>query len=289
MKLPFLCSLALAAVLSSTTAFAQTSAAKIDFPAASPTGSIKQRVGITDIEIEYSRPSMKKREVFGKLVPYDQVWRTGANAATKITFSTPVIFDRVTVPAGTYGLYTIPNKDEWTLILNKDSAQWGSYSYKQENDVARVRVKPQKLSEPVETLSIEVTDIRADGATITVEWDETRVPFKFTVDATSALIPEIESVMSSNSDKKPYANAAMFYFENKIDLRKAATWMGEAVKAQPNAFWLTYRHALILQALGDKPGALAAAQSSLAEARKAGGAVGTEYVELNEDLIDDLD
>jgi hypothetical protein len=271
-------------------ALAQTPAPKIDFPAPSPTATLKQRVGLTDIEIVYARPGVKGRKVFGGLEPYGVVWRTGANNPTKITFSTPVKFGGVEVPAGTYGLFSIPGESEWTVIINKiDAKDWGAYSYKEANDVARAKVKPVTLAQSVETFTIDITDIRTESANLNLTWDKTRVPVKLEVDVVSKLKPQIEAVMASNAEKKPYFQAAMFYFENGGDLKKALEWMDAGLKEQPTAFYMVYRKGLILQKMGDKAGALAAAKASReAAAKDERAALRDEYVRLNDTLIASL-
>ncbi len=279
---------AAAALFAAAPAFAQTPAPKIEFPAASPAASLKQRVGLTDIEIAYSRPGAKGRKVFGGLVPYGQVWRTGANSATKIKFSTEVKLGGATIPAGAYELFTLPGEKEWTVIIHKDSSQWGAYKYDAKNDVARVQVAPVALAAPVESFTIEFGDLRDASATLLLTWDKSSVPVKLTVDVVAPLVPQIEAVMASNAEKKPYANAAMFYLEQGLDLAKAAAWMDAAVAAQPDAFFLVYRQARIRAAAGDKSGALAAAEASLAAAKKVGGPLGEEYTQLNQDLIASL-
>ncbi len=269
--------------------FAQTPAAKLDFPAPSPVGSLKQRVGLTDLTVDYSRPGMKGREIFGGLVPYDQVWRTGANTATKITFSTAVKLNGTAVPAGTYELFTIPGKTEWTVIIHKNMSQWGAYTYDQKNDVARVKATPVPNPYVVETFTIGTGDLRDESATLYFIWEKTRVPVKLEVDVTAALVPQIEAVMASTEPKKPYVQAAMFYLDHNLDLKKALGWMDAAIAAQPDAFYLVYRKALIQAKAGDKAGAIATAQASLAAAAKAPSpALRDEYVHLNEALIASL-
>lgn len=272
-------------------AFAQSpSAPKIDFPAPSPTGTVKQRVGLTDIEIEYSRPSVKGRKIFGGLEPYGEVWRTGANSPTKIKFSTPVKFGGQDVPAGTYGLYSIPGQQEWTVMLNKiDAKDWGAYSYKVENDVARAKVKPLMRAESVETFTIGINDIKTESATLNLMWDKVRVPVKLEFDVVSKLKPQIEAVMAGNAEKKPYFPAAMFYYENGGDLKKALEWMEAGIKEQPDAFYMVYRKGLILAKMGDKSGALAAAQASKqAAAADKRASLRDEYLRLNDALIASL-
>lgn len=270
--------------------FAQAPAVpKIEFPAPSPAATIKQRVGLTDIEISYSRPSMKDRQIFGGLLPFGVVWRTGANTATKMTLSTAVKFNGAEVPAGTYEIFTIPGQAEWTFIIHKNMSQWGSYAYDPKNDVARVTAKPVVLAAPVETLAIGFNDLRDESATLNIAWENTRVPVKLEVDVTSILVPQIEAVMASSAAKKPYFSAAMFYLDHNLDLKKAAGWMDAAIAANPGAYYIVYRKGLLLEKMGDKEGALAAARQSMDGANKDQGALKDEYVHLNEMLISRLE
>jgi len=273
-----------------TSLFAQ--AAQIEFPAASPAATIKQRVGLTDIEINYSRPSMRGREIFGRLEPLGAVWRTGANNATKITFSTPVKFNGTEVPAGTYALFTIPERNEWTVILNNVPGQWGSYAYDAKNDVARVKAFPVPLAQPVETFAITFSDLANESAaTLNLMWETVRVPVKLEVDVAGILIPKLEAVMASAEPKKPYFSAAMFYYENNLDLKKAAAWMDAAIAERPNQMWMVYRKGLILAKMGDKAGAIAAAQQSLDLVKndtQSPAPLKEEYTRLNNALIASL-
>jgi hypothetical protein len=155
-------------------------------PMPSPACTLKQRVGMTDIEIVYSRPGVKGRTIFGGLVPYDKVWRTGANEATRITFSAPVKLNDTDVPAGTYALFTIPGEKEWTIIVNKGARQWGAFRYDEKADLMRVKATPVKVAEPVETFTIDINDIRDDSATLNLIWEKTRVPVKLSVQKVSS-------------------------------------------------------------------------------------------------------
>jgi len=276
-----LCSLCLG-----TAVFAQ--APKLEFPAASPAASVTQRVGLTDIQVNYSRPGAKGRVVFGALVPYDHVWRTGANTATKVSFSTPVKLNGTAIPAGTYELFTIPGKDEWTVIIHKNMSQWGAYAYDPKNDVARFKAQPAALTTGLETLSISFNDLRDESATLNIAWEKVRVPVAITVDVKSTLVPQIEAVMASGGEKLPYVDAAMYYLANDLDLKKAAAWMDAGIAANPGAFYLVYRKALILEKMGDKAGAIATARKSIEGANAASGAIKDEYVALNEALINRL-
>jgi hypothetical protein len=260
---------------------------KIEFPQASPASTLKQRVGLTDIEVTYSRPSVKGRKIFGDLVPFDQVWRTGANNATKLSFSTDVKFGGADVPAGDYALFTIPSTGEWTVILSTVTGVWGSYAYDQKDDLVRIKVKPQALSDSVETMTIDLSNLRDDSAVLALSWEKTRVAVQLETNLLKVLLPQIDAAMASNGPK-PYFEAAMFYYAHDLDLKKASGWIDEAIKAKPDALWIIYRKGLILAKLGDKPGAMAAAKQSLEMATKAGGSLGAEYKHLNEMLIASL-
>src|SRR5277367_3459732 len=174
---------------------------KVDFPAASPACTLKQRVGLTDIEIVYSRPGVKDRTIFGGIVPYGQVWRTGANGATKVTFSTPVKLNGTEIPAGSYALFTIPGEDEWTIIINKGASQWGAFQYDEKADVARFKVTPMQLAEQIETFTVEFNLIRDESAVMNLVWDHTVVPVKLEIELTGKIVPQIEAAMAS-PDKK---------------------------------------------------------------------------------------
>jgi Protein of unknown function (DUF2911) len=269
--------------------FAQTpQAPKLEFPAASPAATLKQRVGLTDIEINYSRPGLKGRVVVGNIDPYGKVWRTGANNATRISFSTPVKLQGSSLDAGTYELFTIPGKDEWTVILQKAGGQWGAYQYKEANDTLRVKTKPVALANPVETFTIDINDIRDESASLNLSWADWRVPVKLEVDVVSILVPQIEAVMASDSAKKPYAQAAMFYRDHDLDLKKALVWIDAAIAAQPDAYYYVYHKAKLLAKMGDKEGAIKLARQSIAMAAKDTGPAKDEYTRLNEALIASL-
>lgn len=263
---------------------------KISFPAPSPAATLKQRVGLTDIEISYSRPGVKDRQVFGALEPYGVVWRTGANAATKITFSTPVNFGGTDVPAGSYALFSIPDEKEWTVILNKVTGQWGAYTYDAANDLVRVKVPPVHLAEPVETFTIDVNNIRDQSATLDLVWQNTRVAVPLKFDVASQVVPQIESALAP--ENKPtagvYDRAAMFYLDNSLDLKKAVGWMDAAIAQKPTAFQLYYHKAQILAKQGDKDGARAAAQKAIELVSASKGPEKDEYMRLNKMLIASL-
>jgi hypothetical protein len=269
---------------------AQPAQPKVEFPAASPACTIKQRVGLTDIEVVYSRPGVKDRQVFGGIVPYGQIWRTGANAATKITFSTDVKLNGTSIPAGTYALFTIPGPDEWTIIINKDAKQWGAFQYKESDDVARFKTKPMELEEQIDAFTIEFNQIRDESAVMNLVWDRAVVPIHIDIELTSKLVPQIEAAMAS-PDKKPaglYFQAATFYYDHDQDLHKALDWVNAGIEQKPPFnFELYHLKAQILAKQGDKAGAIAAAKESTNLATKAEGA-SSSFVKLNQDLISSL-
>jgi len=256
----------------------------LEFPQASPTTTLKQKIGLTDVEITYARPAKKGRAIFGGLVPYGELWRTGANAATKITFSTDVKWNGQSVPAGSYALFTIPDKAEWTVILNKVPDQSGTSVYDQKNDLNRIQVKPVALTMPVENFRVDIDQIAGGSGVLSLAWDTTSVPVKIDTDVVAMMVPKIQAAMAAEG-KKPWYQAAWFYYENDLDAKQAATWMAEAVKERPDTVWMVHRQALILAKAGDKVGAQAAANASLALAAKTGGAQGAEYKRLNEELL----
>ena len=259
--------------------------AGLQFPAPSPDAVVKQTVGLTAVEITYARPAMRGREVFGKLVPYDEIWRTGANAATKISFGGPVVFGGTEVAAGTYALYSVPGKKEWEVILSSNTKLWGSYEHDPKDEVVRVKTKPVKLPWAVESLTLSVDGVDADAATLNIAWENVRVPVAIVADTQAELMPKIEAVMASDAEKKPYFPAAMYLYAKRANLAKAAEWIAIAAEQQPDAPWISYRQGLVLEALGDKAGAMAAAKRSLASTEALQGELKTEYVRLNQTLI----
>lgn len=279
--IPLLLSIATAISLN-TKAMADTP--KIEFPAASPACTLKQRIGLTDVEVAYSRPSVKDRAIFGSMVPYDKLWRTGANQATKVTFSTDVKLNGKDVPAGTYALMTIPGKDEWTIIVNKGPEGWSPYKYDEKQDLVRFTVKPISMPWSMETFTIDFNEIRDESAKLTMIWDKTKVPIDLTVSYADKLAQQIKDVMASDEAKKPYFQAANFYYNHNLDMNEAKKWVDEALKER-EAHYIVYLQAEILEKLGDKEGAVKAAKRSKELAEKAND---NGYIQLNQALINKL-
>jgi len=252
----------------------------IKMPAPSPEQTIKQAFALSEVEVTYSRPAMKGRTIMGDLVPYGKLWRTGANAATKIKFGEDVKLNGTLVPKGEYVLYSIPNTGGWEIVLNKGLKNWGIDGYKQEDDVARFKTEAQDLPFPIESFMILFENIRPDAMTMMMMWDKTLVPIEITADIDGKVMAQIDEAMKG--EKKPYFQAAAYYLETNRDLKKALTWADAATKENPKAFWIYHLKAKIQAKAGDKAGAKATAEQSIALAKEAKNA---DYVALNEKLI----
>ena len=252
-------------------------------PAPSPTQTIKQEFGISNVELTYSRPNVKGRKVFGDLVPYGKLWRTGANAATRIKFADDVKIGNADVKAGEYVIYTVPTENEWEVVINKGLTNWGIDGYKQEEDVARVKVKPAKLNEAQETFTMQFVNIKSNGTDLQIMWDKTAVNVPITMDVDKKVMAQINNVMSK--DNRPYFQSAMYYMESGKDMNQALAWFDKAVEQNPNAFWIHHQRANALAKLGKKDEARAAANKSIELAKQAKN---DDYVKLNEKLLMDL-
>jgi len=262
--------------------FAQ--APKIDFPGASPTATLKQRIGLTDVEITYSRPSLKGRAMLGHINPYGQVWRVGANDATRIVFSRPVKLNGTDVPAGTYGLFAIPDVSEWTIILSSASKQWGAYKYDPKDDVVRFKAKASTFSKPIETFTIDYTDYSVGKATLNMLWEKTRVTMDIEDDSVATVAAQIDAVMASDG-KKPYIPAAQFYYDSNLDPKKALAWVDAAIAEKPATYSVDTLRAKLLAKAGEKDAAIAQAKEAIELAKKGVEPARSEYIRLNEDII----
>ncbi len=252
----------------------------LKLPAPSSSQTIVQDFGLGKITVAYSRPNTKGRKIFGGLEPYGKVWRTGANNATVLTFTDEVTIEGNKVPAGEYALFTIPDANEWTIILNKTTKQWGAYEYKQADDFLRFKIKPAKTVTPVETFTVTFANVKASTAELHLMWERTDLALHLTADVDSRVMAGIEQAMKA--EKKPYFAAAQYYYENNKDINKALEWINEAEKTNPKATYFKYWKARIQLKNGDKAGAIATAQEG---ARLAKEAKNEEYVRLNEGVI----
>lgn len=243
-------------------AFAQD---KLEFPAASAHAVLKQRVGLTDVEVDYSRPNKNDRQIFGGLVPFDKPWRTGANQPTKIKTSAPIKWGDKEVPAGEYVLYTIPGASEWTLILSKNLKAQTLADHKPEEEAARAKAKPVMIAMPAETFTIDFEDLRANSAIFYLEWDKTRVPLKVTTNDVEKVTQGIDAAVKDGKPQEAgfYYQAASFYLDQNKDLPQALKWVDQAIEKNPKAYFMQQKKAQILAKMGNKKEAIAAAEKSI--------------------------
>ncbi|HJS55845.1 MAG TPA: DUF2911 domain-containing protein [Chitinophagaceae bacterium] len=254
-------------------------AQQLNTPQPSPTATVKQNFALSNIEISYSRPGVKGRKVFGDLVPYGKVWRTGANNATTITFGEEVTIGGKKVPAGKYGLLTIPGESEWTIIISKQTNVTSPADYKQDQDVARVSAKPATMPFTIETFMISIDDVKNNSCSIGLGWENTYASFDVTADVDSKVMQQIKGTMEA--DNRPYFSAALYYIDNGKDLNKAVEWLDKAYAQNPEAFWVLYQKARAQKMLGKKADAVATSNKSIEIAKKAKN---DDYVALNEKL-----
>jgi len=263
-------------------AFSTSVNAQIKTPQPSPMAKIEQVVGLTDVSVEYSRPAMRGRTIFGGLVPYGKVWRTGANANTKITFGNDVTIDGKELKKGSYAIFTIPNENSWEVVFYNDTNA-GSLQKLDDSKVA-LRTTAQVLSMAditVESFTIMIGDLTNDSAVLGFIWDNKYVPVPFGVPTDMIATKSIESVMNGPSGND-YFQAATYYHTEGKDLKQALAWMKKATAVDNPPFWQLRRMSLIQADLGDKAGAIATAKLSLASAEKANNA---DYVKMNKESI----
>ena len=256
------------------------SMAQVRMPAPSPTQTIKQDFGMGSIELTYSRPNAKGRKIYGELVPYNKLWRTGANAATKIIFTEPVELAGKKVDTGSYVLYTIPGVDSWEIILNKGLNNWGIEGYKETEDVIHFKVEPTKARSHIETLTMQFVNIKPESCELHITWEKTVVSIPVTANIKERLKAQIEAAMQTNN--KPYWQAAQFYNEYEGNLTKALDNCNKAIEATDKPYWIWLYKARIQKAMGDKAGAKTSAQRSLELAKEAKN---EDYVKMNEELL----
>lgn len=264
-------------------AISLTSQAQLKTPAPSPLQTIKQSFALSEIGIEYSRPSAKGRVIYGDVVPFGKLWRTGANGSTKISFGEDVKVEGQNVPAGTYALYSIPNKDNWELMLYKDLTLGGNTGeYKKENELIRFNVKPSMLTEKIETFEVNVANISSNSANIELRWENTRVAFSVVADIDTKIMKNIEKNVIN--DSRPYYQAASYYYENNKDLKLALEWADKAVSQNPKAYWVLLLKAKIQAKANDKKGASATAAQVVTIAKEEQD---DAYVKMAEQIIAD--
>jgi hypothetical protein len=255
----------------------------ITTPAPSPTQTIKQDFGVSSIELSYSRPGIKGRKIFGDLVPFGKVWRTGANSATTISFADDVIIGNITVPAGKYGLLTIPDADNWTVIITSQLDVTNPSTYNQDHDLVRVIVRPENMRDRVETFTMQFANVRSASCELQVMWENTIVALPIGEDVEKVVMKQIDNAM--NKDNRPYFQSAMYYMDNGKDLNQALAWFDKAIEIQPKAYWIHHQRANALARLGRKDDAKLAARTSMELAKEQKN---DDYVRLNEKLLEEL-
>jgi hypothetical protein len=249
-------------------------------PAPSPLQVIKQEVGLGTLELSYSRPSLKGRKMFGDMEKYGMVWRTGANGATILTVSDEISIGGTKLPAGKYGLVSIPDPKEWTFIITKQTDVTNAAAYKQDQDIVRVKVKTEKSPVKVETLTMQFGNLKNNGCDLMLSWEDVSLKLPITTDVDGKVMAQIEENMKT--DKPAYFPAALYYAENGKDINKALEWINKAAEQQPDAFWVIHQQANILAKANKKAEAIAAANKSLTLAK---AAKNDNYVVMNEKLL----
>lgn len=259
------------------------SIAQVNLPASSPVQTIKQDFGLGSIEVVYSRPSAKGRRVFGDLVQNGKLWRTGANEVSKIRFSDPVEIAGKKIDSGTYALYSIPNEENWEVILNKGVNNWGVDGYNENKDVTRFKIIPEKNKSNIETFTMQFEDVKAESCKLQLMWANKLISIPIATDIKSKMRAQIEAAMQT--DKKPFWQAAQFYYEYEKNLPKAFDNVSKAANENPRAYWILLYKARIQKDLGDIKGAKATSAISLDLAKEAGN---EDYVRMNQKLQKDL-
>ena len=274
----------LAATLCSITTFAQ-----IKMPAPSPTQKITQEFGVGSIELVYSRPSIKGRNLLkdnSDLAPLGKLWRTGANAATRITFSDRVMMGGKLLDTGTYVLYTVPGKEYWEIVINKGLSNWGTDGYKESEDVNRFKVKAEKMGTDIETFTMQFANVMPESCELHIMWGGTVVRIPMSVNVKDRIRAQVEKALGVETiNPNVYSAAATFYYEWDKDMNKALANITKATQANPKAFWLFLQQAKIQRDMGDKVAAKASAEKCITVATEAKN---DDYVKQANDLIKKL-
>jgi hypothetical protein len=262
----------------------QLATAQLNVPQPSPACKVTQRVGLGDVTINYSRPGAKGRAIFGDLVPFDKIWRTGANSPTKIKFETDVIVEGNKVAAGEYSLFTIPSKTEWTILLNKDPKNANAFGYQEAEDVAKFKVKSNATHHLVESFTINFTDLNYAAVNVEISWEKTSVKFRVEQEVDSKIKEQITRQLDPNRDAGLYYQVASYYYETNQKSEEALSLITKSVDMAPR-FWTMHLKAKVQARLNDKNGAMASAEKSkqLAIENK-----NDDYVKLNEKLMAEL-
>ena len=257
---------------------------KITTPQPSPLGMVSQRVGLTDVAIEYSRPGVKGRTIFGDLVAFGKTWRTGANANTKVTFSSDVTIDGQTLKAGSYGLYSVPNKDTWEIIFYSEADKNGVPRDWDDNKIAaKTTVKVGSMPMNIETFTIAFNDVTSTSTIIGLLWEKTYVGIKIEVPTDQMVSATIDAVMAASPKAGDYYNAAIYYSQQDKDLKKANEWMEKAMSMiEKPGFWQLRQQSLIYAKIGETEKAITTAKKSLEGAK---AAKNEAYIKMNSESL----
>jgi len=260
--------------------------AQLRTPPASPTFELKGTVGLTEVTVNYSRPSAKGRNIFGRLVQFDELWRTGANASTKISFNQDVKIEGNAVAAGTYALYSIPGEKEFTIILNSNTGHWGKDGYDQAEDVLRFKVPTKHPSSHYETFTISFSDFTSSSAKLNMKWEKTKAVFTIESNVDSQVMAYIKEHLIDGETAKDsdYYAAASYYYDHQKDNQKALKWIKKAIEitGEEAKYWEYLLKSKVLQRLGYNEDARTAAEMCQSLAKKAGN---QDYVRLSQQVI----
>ena len=257
--------------------------AQVNMPSPSTTQTVKQEFGMGSIELIYSRPNIKNRIVFGDLVPYGKLWRTGANGATRLTFTTPVEIGGKKIDTGSYALYTIPAEDNWEIILNKGINNGGTAGYKESEDVVRFTVSSVKATTKTETFTMQFANIKPESCDLQLVWEKKSVSISITTNIKDKIRAQLDAAMLT--EKKPYWQAAQFYFEYDKNLTRALENVTKATEENPKAFYMFLYKARIEKEMGKTAAAMETSKTSLALSKEAKN---DDYVKMNEKLQKEL-
>jgi hypothetical protein len=256
---------------------------QLKIPAPSSTQNVKQEFGLSSVELSYSRPNVKSRKIFGDLVPFGKVWRTGANQATTISFGDSVSIGGISIPPGKYGLLTIPGPEEWTIIISRQLNVTSPDNYKADQDIVRVNSRTQEFPYPIETFTMLFSNVTPTSCDLALVWDRTLVAMTIKTEIDARIMAQINTAMTK--DSFPYFTAALYYLDNKKDIYKALDWFNKAIEQNPKAYFIYYQKARCLVKMGKNSEAKTTAQQSIQLAKEAKN---EDYVALNEKLIASL-
>lgn len=261
--------------------------AQIKTPQPSPTATIIQKVGVSDISVEYSRPGAKGREIFGDLVPYGKIWRTGANKATKITFNEDCIFGGEKIKKGSYSLFTIPDMDVWSVLLNNDTELWGVGDYDKKKQVCNIETKVINSKDFTESFTIEFGKFKSFSSTMSLKWANTQIDIVIeSKSSKEKILKDYKELLNNGPSANDYYNGAKFVADNARDYEAALEWINIAIEKRKDAFWMMYHKARILSLIGNNEEAVYMAINTMKMASKKEDDYG--YIKRCEKLIKDI-